>query len=610
MGVETKFEAAEFYQEIDLIQQLRDEYVNGAFRKYAADCLWIRTKEAGLKRLVLNDNQRLLDELIEEQKQRTGRVRVIVLKGRQEGVSTYIQGRLIRHTTTKYGKHAFILTHEKEATENLFGMANRMYHHLPSFLRPATGKANAKELSFELLDSGYSIGTAGNKAVGRSQTIHYFHGSEVGFWPNAEEHTKGVLQAVPDANDTEIILEGTANGINNYFHRFWKSAEAGETEFIAIFLPWYWMEEYQKQIPVDFQITDEERLLSDHYGLTANQIFWRRNKINEFNAAEGVNSGIVAFKQEYPMNPAEAFQFSGGDTLITSEMCMPARKRSVEGFGPLYVGVDPSFGGDRFAVVWRWGAKMYDYAIYPASEIETFQQRVAICVDILNNPDPVAERLPDMMCIDFAVGKDIVDELRRMGFAERVREVNFAEKPKLKRNQEKYGNRRNEMYGLMTEWLVDEEFLCEIPDSDEFQADLCATPFHFDVYERKILDKKDAIKKEYGFSPDLADAAALTFAWLFMNEGPVELPRPMPCRFMDGTPITGMNKYSFAKRFSMRRRNSDGSNIQKIIMPNRQEIQQTKVYKELPPDRMLLQLQEMRQQIEKKRQERNKTKNR
>ena len=35
---------------------------------------------------------------------------------------------------------------------------------------PHTGVANAKELAFDVLDSGYSVGTAGSKAIGRSNT--------------------------------------------------------------------------------------------------------------------------------------------------------------------------------------------------------------------------------------------------------------------------------------------------------------------------------------------------------------------------------------------------------------------------------------------------------
>src|SRR5262249_59037905 len=95
-------------------------------------------------------------------------------------------------------------------------------------------------------DSGYKVGTAGTKAVGRSSTIQLFHGSEVAFWPFADTHAAGILQAVPNEDNTEIILESTANGIGNFFHQAWRDAEAGKNDYIAIFVPWFWQEEYRR----------------------------------------------------------------------------------------------------------------------------------------------------------------------------------------------------------------------------------------------------------------------------------------------------------------------------------------------------------------------------
>ncbi len=99
---------------------------------------------------------------------------------------------------------------------------------MPGPVRPQTGKSNAKELAFPLLDSGYKVGTAGTEGVGRSDTIQYFHGSEVAFWPNAEDHMAGVLQAVPNAAGTEVVLESTANGIGGLFYNMCKATERGE----------------------------------------------------------------------------------------------------------------------------------------------------------------------------------------------------------------------------------------------------------------------------------------------------------------------------------------------------------------------------------------------
>src|ERR671916_435338 len=98
----------------------------------------------------------------------------------------------------------------------------------------------------------------GTKGVGRSSTIQLFHGSEVAFWPFAETHAAGVLQAVPDVEGTEVILESTANGLGNFFHQKWSDADSGIGAFETIFVPWYWQEEYSRPAPSPFVLNDEE----------------------------------------------------------------------------------------------------------------------------------------------------------------------------------------------------------------------------------------------------------------------------------------------------------------------------------------------------------------
>lgn len=490
-------------EQIGVKQRLKDE-----FPFYARNCLNIRTKDAGVSAFVLNEAQEYIYKKLEEQQAKTGKVRAIILKGRQQGASTLIQGRFVHKTTHNKGVRAFILTHDGESTNALFEMTKRYYDLLPHFVKPSIEKSNAKELKFDKLDSGYKIGTAGNKSIGRGQTIQYFHGSEVAFWQNAGELTKGVLQAVPDANNTEIILESTANGLNNYFHQQWKMAEKGESEFQAIFVPWFWQSEYKKNAPDDFKKTDYESDLVTSYHLTNDQLFWRRRKISEL-SADGVDGG-KAFKQEYPMNAAEAFQITSGmDTLINADACMRARANTFNGNGPHIVGVDPSRGGDRFAIVHRQGRKMWGLKAYQGVECDKLGKNVAICKAILDKVDEVSGKKPDKMFIDFGSGADIVDRLHELGYEDRVKSVHFGSTPL---NPEKYKNKRNELWGELAAWLNDESMPVDIPDSDELQADLCASPYSRDSNDRSVLLSKDKIKSEFGFSPDFGDAAGLTYS--------------------------------------------------------------------------------------------------
>ena len=477
------------------------------FEFYARNCLSIRTKEHGLQPLKLNQAQQYIHNRLQEQLAETGKVRAIILKGRQQGMSTYAEGRFLWKVTHNKGVRAFILTHDAESTNALFEMTERYYESLPQFVKPSAGAANAKELHFDKLDSGYKIGTAGNKAVGRGQTIQYFHGSEVGFWQNAAEHTKGIMQAIPSGEGSEVILESTANGVGNYFHEQWKAAEKGLSEFLPIFVPWYWQDEYRRDAE-GLQLTDEEIELKTIYGLDNEQLSWRRNKVFEL-ATDG-NDGEISFKQEYPMNAAEAFQVTGGGTtLISAEACMNARKSTQNGNGPLVVGVDPSRGGDRFAIMYRQGRKLYGEKSYVGIECDALGKNVSICKTILDTVCPVAGKKPDMMFIDFGSGADIVDRLHELGYEDKVKSVHFGATPL---DNVRYKNKRNEMWQLMSDWLVDESLPVDIPDSDEIQADLCACPFDRDSNDRKVMWPKEKIKSKFGFSPDYGDAAALTFS--------------------------------------------------------------------------------------------------
>tara|TARA_R110000868_G_scaffold125265_1_gene330994 strand:- start:4455 stop:5996 length:1542 start_codon:yes stop_codon:yes gene_type:complete len=490
--------------EIELQKRKR---LKNDFPFYARNCLFIRTKNAGTQSFLLNKAQLYIHDKLEEQRKKTGKIRAIILKGRQQGASTYIEGRFMWRTTHEKGVRAYILTHEDDASQNIFSMAKRYYEHLPSFVKPATSAANAKELIFNVLDSGYQIGTAGNKSVGRSQTNQFFHGSEVAFWPNAAEHAKGILQTIPDADNTEVIYESTANGVGNFFHQQWKMAERGEGEFQAIFVPWFWQEEYSKQVPDDFRLTDLEQKIVDAYQISQEQMYWRRLKIVEL-SADGTN-GDKSFKQEYPMNAAEAFQLSGDNGLITPDDVVKARKATVNGNGPLIVGVDPSRGGDRFSIIKRQGRKAYDKESYIGDQVDKLGKAVSKCVKVLDTVCPIAGKKPDMMFIDAGGGSDIADRLDELGYGDRVKAIYFGSSPI---KADSYINKRGEMWGEMNLWLKDENLDVDIPDDDDLQADLCASPYDRDSHDRIVLWKKEKIKKVYGFSPDEGDALALTFA--------------------------------------------------------------------------------------------------
>ena len=192
-------------------QRLDEDYP-----RFAGEILRIRTKGGAIRPLLFNRAQHHVHAALEAQREHLGRVRALILKGRQQGCSTYIGGRYYHRASRGRGLRAFILTHEARATHNLFEMVERFHANCPEAEKPVTGAANAEELAFSALDSGFKVGTAGTKGVGRSATIQLFHGSEVAFWPFAETHAAGALQAVPNEPGTEVILEAppTASAIS------------------------------------------------------------------------------------------------------------------------------------------------------------------------------------------------------------------------------------------------------------------------------------------------------------------------------------------------------------------------------------------------------------
>lgn len=247
------------------------------FSKHAP--LLIKPAVGQLRPLIFNKSQLYLHDKIERQRGNTGKVRIIVVKARKEGVSTYVGARFYHHTTRNRAINSFILAHDSSTTSALFNMVKVFQENVHPSMRPDTSKSNDEELVFSDLNSSYDVGTAGNANIGRGRTIQRFHGSEVAFWSNARQIRTGILEAVPDRKDTEIILESTANGIGNLFHEMVMTALDGRSDYEVVFLPWFWMEEYTREKPKDFKPSEEELELRRLYSLTLEQLAWRRAKI-------------------------------------------------------------------------------------------------------------------------------------------------------------------------------------------------------------------------------------------------------------------------------------------------------------------------------------------
>jgi len=320
------------------------------YRTFAEEQIKIRPKDVtqGLVPFVFNEPQNLIHSKIEEQRKRTGKVRAIILKARQQGISTYCTGRVFWKTKYMPLSRSVVMAHDGATSEALFTMSKDVHANLNPLFQPKIGRTNAKEMIFveekknehgDLYEEkrGYRLYTAGSPEAGRGTTPTVAHLSEVAFWQFDEKILAGLFQGIPNAMGTEVILESTANGIDGEFYRLWKTAEKGLNEYVPIFIPWFLTSEYTLPAPPEWEMSEEEEQYQSRWNLTRDQMYWRAMKIGE--------SGPIKFQQEYPATPEEAFISTGSnvfdiDVLNKVECTPPLNRRRLEE-GSQYFDVHP-----------------------------------------------------------------------------------------------------------------------------------------------------------------------------------------------------------------------------------------------------------------------------
>ncbi len=275
------------------------------FEFYAKHALKIRTKEGNVQPFSLNAAQKKLLDAVSEQMTSEGKVRVVILKARQMGLSTLVGGWLYWWISQHTAQKALVITHHADSTRALFDMTKRYFDNTPEILKPHSKYSSRKELQFDILDSSYVVATAGGEGVARGETITHAHLSELAFWSpsTAKENLNGILQAVPQTRGTAVFVESTANGVSGVFYDLWKGACEGTNGYIPVFLPWFIQPEYREAVPKGFKRTPDEDELVKKFGLDDEQLMFRRRKVAQ--------NGLELFQQEYPATADEAFLTSG-----------------------------------------------------------------------------------------------------------------------------------------------------------------------------------------------------------------------------------------------------------------------------------------------------------
>jgi len=472
-------------------QRLKDD-----FRYFAKNALLIRTKDGQLLKFEMNQAQRYIHMRIEKQRREKGRVRAIILKGRQQGCSTYVTGRYYWKIIHRKGIKCFIVTHRDDATSNIYKLVKRYHDNCPAPIKPSTGTANAKELSFDILNSGYGVGTAGSGNIGRSDTVQYLHMSEVAYMQNTQELQTGLMQTVSDMDETEIILESTANGLGNMFHKYCIDAIAEKNEYELIFVPWFWQDEYRLRLPENFKLDEDEEEYKKTYDLDNEQMAWRRNKISFF------SDGLKQFRQEYPATIYEAFQNSSTRTVIPSELINKSLSFESQNYMRFcaIIGVDVAREGrDSSIIAVRQGDRIMAVLKFKSQDGHQLAQEIIKVADKFKTKYIFIDAI--------GVGSSPIDFLKYYKYPCRPVYSGAAAENKLL-----YANKRAEMWFRIKEAM---ENGLQIDNDEELVLQLQVQTYDYRLSNQILLKSKDDMKKEGVGSPDKGDAIALTYSYLF-----------------------------------------------------------------------------------------------
>jgi hypothetical protein len=244
----------------------------------------------------------LIPNQAQEEFERRRRLENIVLKSRQMGISTWVAGRFFLKTITQPGTVTLQVAHTQEAAEGIFRIVHRFLESLPEQFRNGvlrTSRASSRQIVFPALDSEYRVESAGDANAGRGLTVHNLHCSEVARWPgDATETLQGLRAALPSHG--ELVLESTPNGAEGCFWEEWN--RASQSGIVQHFFPWWWEKAYRAEAVAEDSLQEDERNLMQRYGLSLEQIGFKRKIAASFR-------GLA--KQEYPEDALECFLSSG-----------------------------------------------------------------------------------------------------------------------------------------------------------------------------------------------------------------------------------------------------------------------------------------------------------
>ena len=246
--------------------RLRNRY---DFPFWAATFVYIKKKGGGEDVLFrLTRPQRRFVARLEKRRKANKPIRIVLLKARQWGGSTtsqlYMAWLQLVH---RVGLNSLIIAHQGSGSDEIKDMFDRMIKNYPvEMLHKLSDEYNENEP--KLVGVGKSgsihrvpqrnckikIGTAERPDSCRGGDYNLVHLSEVGLWKvtdgkKPDDIVRSACSGVLLKPFTMIVYESTANGTGNFFQKEYDDAKSGESQFEAMFVSWFDIEQYS--LPID-----------------------------------------------------------------------------------------------------------------------------------------------------------------------------------------------------------------------------------------------------------------------------------------------------------------------------------------------------------------------
>ena len=294
---------------------------------------------------VLNRAQRRYLAKLEKMRKKGVPIFIILLKARQWGGSTLTQFYMVWiQMFHKKNWNSVIAADTDDHARNMQAMFQNALDEYDTFITegkhikftPYKGMQSTRQI--EGRGARITIGSVNHPDFIRSSNIAMAHLTEVGVWPTTPKHDpQSLAQAIAGTivrKEYRLkVLESTAKGVGNFFHRTWLKARLRKNEYEPLFVPWYEIDFYQTAI---FDYTYFINSMSEYHkylfklGATLEAIAYYRG-LQEGEYADNPK-GLM---EEFPSTWEEAFQ-STGRNFYPQEYVDELRK-GVE---------DPKFVGD------------------------------------------------------------------------------------------------------------------------------------------------------------------------------------------------------------------------------------------------------------------------